>query len=1108
MKQTNHNASPARPTIGFLIPNIKNPWERRQWRGVVDAAGDYGCNLLCFTGGALRSPEGFEAQANALYDLLSPESVDGVLMWSGSLSGFESLEAFEVFCHRYDPLPIICIERKIPGFPGVLMDNYQAMRTIMAHLIDEHGYRRLAFIRGRHTHTGFQERYRAYTEALEEAGLAVDLTLLYEGEDEVQPISDWLQADGRLDDVEAIVSYSDRGAQHALQALQNLGIRVPEEMAVIGYNDLAEAAASTPPLTTTRVPFYEMGYTAVELLLVRIRGEAVPARTTLPNTLVIRQSCGCLDPIVTRAKIEMIPANNTVFASDAVVQRSEILTGIASKIGNGVHVLEWAAQVVDAFTEEFTQGSSELFLKTLQRVLGEYMAQGKEIARWQDGLSELRCRMLPLLEADTRLQAENVWQQARVVLSSVAERVQLASRLHMERQVQTLDQLEAELITTFDVESLMNKLADGMPNLGIPGAFLALYDVPPEAPQHPKKEQFEYRQYARLILAYNEQGRMPTGEGGMRFASQQLVPEGMLPQHRRSAMVVKPLYFQEKQLGFMLLEVGPPEGHIYEALRVGISSALQGALLLQRVQDHAHELAQYRDHLEELVQKRTTELNKINILLHQEIRERSRAQQALQVSEQQYRLLAENVQDGMIILQDGRLVFVNAIVTNMCGYGTEHLMKIDPLTLFPPAGRTVFGRYLTGDFDADAPEWQTEMLTKDGRSLWIEIKAGPLLWNEQAALLLTVRNITERKVREQRMEEERSRLEQENLSLRSTIKERFRFGELVGKSAAMQRIYELTVSAASSDVNVLIVGESGTGKELIAKTLYQVSPRREQPFVPVNCASIPETLFEREFFGHRKGSFTGADRDKPGLFDKAHQGILFLDEVTELTPGTQAKLLRVLQDGRYTPLGSPELKQADVLILAATNKDPQQEIRDKRLRQDFFYRVGVIEMTVPPLRERKDDLPLLIEHLLQQYHNKQQALHGERLDDGPVELSTLPGELVQALYAYNWPGNIRELQNVLQRYVVTRDLNAVCSRLGATTPEPPNVAQPALSFTATPAMSFADAVQRVEKQVITDALEQTDYRVGKTADLLHMPRRTLHNKLKKYGFTLKRTPSD
>jgi transcriptional regulator with PAS, ATPase and Fis domain len=373
------------------------------------------------------------------------------------------------------------------------------------------------------------------------------------------------------------------------------------------------------------------------------------------------------------------------------------------------------------------------------------------------------------------------------------------------------------------------------------------------------------------------------------------------------------------------------------------------------------------------------------------------------------------------------------------------------------------------------------------------------VWNSQPAQLLTIRDITDRKRQEQRLEEERTRLEAENLSLKSSIKERYRFGALVGKSPAMQRVYELIVSAAASGVNVLISGESGTGKELIARTLHQVSRRKDHAFVPVNCASIPETLFEREFFGHRKGSFTGADRDAPGLFDKAHQGTLFLDEVTELTPGMQAKLLRVLQDGEYTPLGSTTAKQADVVIIAATNKDYQEEIRQNRLRKDFFYRIGVIEIRVPALRERKDDLPLLLEHILEDYRQKQMQLQGNSPQELPVSQTMLPGELVQVFYTYNWPGNVRELQNVVQRYLATQDAPAILALLGRSggsrlIPE---------AFPVQVKLSLSETVQAFEKQVIADMLARNQHHIGRTADMLGIPRLTLHRKIKKYQLKTK-----
>ena len=454
--------------------------------------------------------------------------------------------------------------------------------------------------------------------------------------------------------------------------------------------------------------------------------------------------------------------------------------------------------------------------------------------------------------------------------------------------------------------------------------------------------------------------------------------------------------------------------------------------------------------------------------------------------------------DGLVIVQNGRLILANKVFADMTGYPPEHFDMAEPETIFHTLDKETMQSWFEHENPVATPVLQcrTELITKDGRRIWTELKQTAIVWDGQPARLLTIRDITDRKLREQRLEEERARLEEENLNLKSTIRERYRFGALVGKSLAMQRVYELLVSAAPSDVNVLIIGESGTGKELIARTIHQVSRRKSQAFVPVNCASIPDTLFEREFFGHHKGAFTGADRNKPGFFDRAHQGILFLDEVTELSPGAQAKLLRVLQDGEYTPLGSNSPKQADVLIVAATNKDYQQEIRQGRLRKDFFYRICVVVIDVPPLRERKDDLPLLIEYFLEQYRQKQEQVSGQIPQNLPFDQTMLPAELVEALYAYDWPGNIRELQNLLQRYLVTRNLNAVLLSLGG--------APRALSSTNTMAsnvsdkLSLPELVENLEKQHIREALTQTDGHIAKAAKILGVPRSSLYRKVKQY----------
>jgi len=307
-----------------------------------------------------------------------------------------------------------------------------------------------------------------------------------------------------------------------------------------------------------------------------------------------------------------------------------------------------------------------------------------------------------------------------------------------------------------------------------------------------------------------------------------------------------------------------------------------------------------------------------------------------------------------------------------------------------------------------------------------------------------------------------------------------RFYNIIGKSPAMLDVYQFIMKAAESDASVAIYGESGTGKELVAQTIHQLSRRRHENFVAVNCGAIPETLFESEFFGYRKGAFTGANADKKGFLDQTHQGTLFLDEVGELTPGMQVKLLRVLQNGEYTPVGDHLSRTTDVRVIAATNQELRAQIRKGLMREDFFYRIHVIAINLPPLRSRKEDIPLLIEHFLQQ--------HGV--------MSRLPKKAFDALLNYEWPGNIRELYNELQRYVATGHLELHRSVSAAATPAQEKECLG--ESVSTGEMPLQEALESVEKFLIEKTLDRTRWNRGKAAEKLGIPTRTLHRKMTKY----------
>jgi rsbT co-antagonist protein RsbR len=341
------------------------------------------------------------------------------------------------------------------------------------------------------------------------------------------------------------------------------------------------------------LPAYEIGRQAVDLVLAQVAGEEVPEQTLVPPKMVVRRSCGCQFLAVTQAATEpVIPASKEVELGAVLeAQHAQILLDMVEAIeqndAEGV-VTGWVEQVLDSFAAEMEGGAPGMFLATLEDVLSRVMAAGgapttdprQRVAAWQGAVSALRRWMLPYLERDTGTQSEGLWQQARVMIAVMLEQAQARQALQVEQQAAALRGVSQTLITTFDVSALVDALADGLLQLGIPGAYLVLYENPAKPVE-----------WSRLMLAYGEEGRVDLGADGLRFPSPQLVPEGMWPQGRRYSFMVSPLFFQENELGFILYEMGSQGGTIYDTLRTQISSALQGALLVQRVREHSAELA-------------------------------------------------------------------------------------------------------------------------------------------------------------------------------------------------------------------------------------------------------------------------------------------------------------------------------------------------------------------------------------------------------------------------------------------------------------------------------------------------------------------------------------
>jgi len=464
--------------------------------------------------------------------------------------------------------------------------------------------------------------------------------------------------------------------------------------------------------------------------------------------------------------------------------------------------------------------------------------------------------------------------------------------------------------------------------------------------------------------------------------------------------------------------------------------------------------------------------------------ERLRVEQRLVESERRYRELYEEAPNAYVSLgKDREFLTVNRRATHLLGYAASELLGGSILRHLAdsPAGRARAEQALdraTGGEEISGLE--LEMRTRDGNPLWISLWMRPM--RDASGKIQAMHSIWVDVTDRVRAEAERARLAEQNLYLQQELKSVHNFEEIVGRSPALLAVLDNVGRVAPTDTSVLIYGETGTGKELIARAIHSNSQRRERPLIKINCAALPAGLVESELFGHEKGAFTGAIARHTGRFELADGGTIFLDEIGELPAETQAKLLRVLQEHEFERVGGTSPRKVDVRVIAATNRDLKNAVRDKVFREDLYYRLSVFPIQLPPLRERPEDVPLLARYFLDRFA----ATIGRRFEG--IDPTT-----IRRLTAYPWPGNIRELQNVLER--------AVILATGPTLVVDPDVlGQPA----AEPAGKSAATLEDVERSHILAVLSQTKWVIDGprgAAAVLDLHPNTLRSRLKKLGLS-------
>lgn len=443
-------------------------------------------------------------------------------------------------------------------------------------------------------------------------------------------------------------------------------------------------------------------------------------------------------------------------------------------------------------------------------------------------------------------------------------------------------------------------------------------------------------------------------------------------------------------------------------------------------------------------------------------------------------------------IQDGSSYFSDTYF-NMLGYENivaDNLEEIWQKLIHPDDKRHAFDAFYKSCQKGNLIDVEFRMRSCDSQWKWIQCRgkvAEKGIKGQPLRIVGTHADITREKNKELLMIRNEANLKRENLRLKSSVKDRFKFQDIIGKSPAMQEVYDLIQKASDSDNNVIICGESGTGKELVAKAIHRLSERSMNRFIPINCAAISETILESELFGYKKGAFTGAFSDKAGLLEKADKGTLFMDEVGEISLNMQTKMLRVIEKSGYIRVGGTRTRKSDLRIIAATNKDIQKLLTQNRIRRDFYYRICVIPIFLPPLRQRKEDIMLLTDYFIKTIKNDS-------------NYTLIPAALRDAFMEYDWPGNVRELQNVIQRYLSLKRLDIFDGKVPRSAlKEEINEFPLDLNISGQPSQPKLNELRaNIEKKYILKLLGETRWNKRKTASILGINRRTLYRKLAMY----------
>ncbi|MBV9946981.1 MAG: substrate-binding domain-containing protein [Myxococcales bacterium] len=563
------------PSIGLLVDLLDDsPYQWAILQGAMDAAHDRGAHLLCFAGGVLGAPAGESGERNGVFDLAKQRNVDGLILLSGSIGKRIGPAKLEEFAHRYRPLPMCSIGVALNGMSSVCVDNDAGMRSMIEHLTQDHQARRIAFVRGPEGNAEAEQRFRIYVDTLARSGLPYTPELVASGDFETESgrRAVAMLLDDRkiaLDQIDAVVAANDLMALGVLEELGRRNLRVPGDVAVVGFDDVDESRVSLPPLTTVRQPLYEQGRDAVRLVCDQMHNGAPPELQARDTELVARRSCGCLPGRPVSLRLSEAPPVRHGFEAALLGRRQAVLTEMARAARGllGAAGVGWEERLLNAFADQLRGQSPDAFILGYDALLRKLSDHDVDVAICNDVISAMRGRMMRLFVNDgqRRLQAENVFHEARVMTAHVIDRVQSWRRVRAWRGARALGRAAALIAAGADMESLAQAARENLPALGIPRCFLAEHcgrsgDV----------------RLARLVLSFGPESRTADAALSRPIPINEILRSQVLPSSGEHAFAVMPITSREKDIGVLVLELAANDGYLYETLREVFAAALTG----------------------------------------------------------------------------------------------------------------------------------------------------------------------------------------------------------------------------------------------------------------------------------------------------------------------------------------------------------------------------------------------------------------------------------------------------------------------------------------------------------------------------------------------------